>query len=325
MPREALCGPHVGGGGQLIVHVLDCGITDESWAEYEAMIKRVAKKACVDVEVVRHIIDMRRFANFKTWTNGSKAAWARFLIPTLLADVDVCLYSDCDMLFVANPREMLDVFQDSDVFLAGHLDPSPTAVVEGRRYWQDGGIDEIGYLNSGLLFMNLKAFREANIEGRCFEFAALHPEMEYVDQTTLNYVCLGHRAFLPDGWGLFLHECHAFKGPIKAMHFAACRCWPWKKCGSFQNVAWLNLTRQEFDFWFEFEKRILGFSLPSAIKQPMRLRVKAACFLMLERFGNLVRVQIGQGRFQKIVAAYDVQTLALANARKVLFNDSEGA
>ena len=59
---------------------------------------------------------MKQFENFSGWTNGSKATWARLLIPNLLLDVDQCVYSDCDMLFIANPIEMLEPLKNTDIF-----------------------------------------------------------------------------------------------------------------------------------------------------------------------------------------------------------------
>ena len=317
-----LCGPRVGGGGQLIVHVLDCGITDDTWVTYERAIRQLAEKIDLDVKVVRHIIDMNQFAHLKGWTNGSKSVWTRLLIPTILSDVDHCVYSDADMFFVSDPIEMLNpVQQNSGIILAGHLHPNVEDTLDAVWYHQKGlQFEGSKYLCAGLVSMDLKAFRAENLVEKCFDFVRNNPDIPLLDQTTLNEVCMGRKGLFSDGWGLFAHECHAFEGRIKAIHLAGCQRWPWETCQIFQNVAWLNLTRDEFAIWFEFEKRILGSPLPSVIKQPIKLRIQAACFLMLERLANLLKFRIGQGRFQKIVSAHDVQTSALSNARKEIFS-----
>ena len=308
------------GGGQLIVHVLDCGITDESWAEYEVMIKRVAKKACVDVEVVRHIIDMRRFANFKTWTNGSKAAWARFLIPTLLADVDVCLYSDCDMLFVANPREVLDSLKDSNMLLVGHRDPSAETCADVEWYRRkEMPWDVEKYICSGLIVMNVKAFREEGIEKKCFEFVEQNPDVPIVDQTTLNQVCRGRIGLLADGWGLFTHECHAFDGRIRAIHFAG--GWPWIRGKKCWHALSLSLSKEECLLWRDFESCILGLSPSVATYPSMGHRVLAFGALIAARVANRFGVGIGFGGLQRCVAEYDCHTSALGEARREIFEN----
>jgi len=311
-------------GGRICLHVLDCGIGEPSWTSYAALIERVAVKAHVEVSLVRHRIDMSLFAKFGGW-NGSKAAWARLLIPDLLPDVDRCVYSDCDMFFVADPREMLETLDDPNVLIAGHCEPRMGDRCGDALWCQRHGVkfDAATNLCSGLLAINLDAFRAENIVEKCFAFAAENPDIPLVDQTTLNRVCFGRKALLPDGWGLFAHECHAFDGRLKSIHYAGCRCWPWETCRIYQHVTWLAIAKEECAIWLDFETRILGLSLPGPTKPALRLRLVAAGVLLMMRLATRLGSQVGHGGFQSLVAAHDKKTSALATARREVFGDDE--
>ncbi len=317
-----------GGGGGVCLHVLDCGIEDPSWTNYAALIERVAAKTHVEVALVRHRIDMSLFAKFGEW-HGSKATWARLLIPDLLPDVDRCVYSDCDMLFVADPREMLDALDDPNVLIAGHRDPSVACdplvkYLSPDELWcQKHGVefDSTTYMNSGLLALNLAAFRAEKIVEKCFAFAAENPDVPCPDQTTLNRVCLGRKTLLPDGWGLFTYECRAFDGRIKAIHYSPCRCWPWETCRIYLHVTWLAISKECVGIWLDFETRILGLSLPGPTKPALRLRLVAAGILLMERVATRLGIQIGRGKFQLEVASRKRSTPALANARREVLGE----
>ncbi len=319
MRLEVPCGPHVGGGG-LIVHVLDCGIEDVTWDKYVAEIQRLAQQGRLSVEVVRHTIDMKRFEEFRRGPNGSKATWARLLIPMILADVDKCVYSDCDMLFISNPIEMLEPLQDERVVLAGHCDVFGEKKMDAEWLHQKGlPFDASIYLCAGLVAMNLAAFRAEGLIEKCFDFVARYPDAPALDQTTLNQVCMGRTALLPNGWGFFPHECHVFQGHIKAIHYGGCRCWPWEKCRAYMDVLWLNLTRQEFSIWFDFEKRVLNLSLPHYMKVALRLRFLAWAAVLCARLTILLRIRVGTGAFQEFIDSICRTTNALAHARQELF------
>jgi lipopolysaccharide biosynthesis glycosyltransferase len=63
------------------------------------------------------------------------------------------------------------------------------------------GVDPDGYVNAGVLLMNLKEFRKNEIEEKFvhliteYDFDLLDP-----DQAYLNYLCLGKIHVLPNGW-----------------------------------------------------------------------------------------------------------------------------
>jgi len=311
-------------GGSICLHVLDCGIDEPTWTDYAALVDRVATKANVTVSLVRHRIDMTLFAKFGSW-NGSKATWARLLIPDLLPDVDRCIYSDCDMLFIADPREMLDALDEPNILLAGFCHVRAEDLRLDKFWCEKHGVefDSVTNLCAGLVAINLSAFRAENLVEKCFAFATKNPDVPFLDQTTLNCVCFGRKASLPTGWGLYAHECHAFDGRVKSIHYAGSRCWPWETCRNYLNVIWLAITKEENAIWLDFETRILGLSLPGATKPALRLRLLASGVLLLGRIATRLGIQIGNGGFQALVAMHDKNTPALANARREVFGDKQ--
>ena len=73
---------------------------------------------------------------------------------------------------------------------------------EFRSYAEKAlGVDPDGYVNAGVLVMNLKEFRKCEIEEKFvkliteYDFDLLDP-----DQAYLNYLCYGRIYVLPNGW-----------------------------------------------------------------------------------------------------------------------------
>ncbi|MBR3922177.1 MAG: hypothetical protein IKJ45_03635, partial [Kiritimatiellae bacterium] len=215
-----------GGGDEVAVHVLDCGIGDAAWSEYIGKMQKLAQSCGVTTHVLRHAIDMQLFANVKAWTNGSRATWARLLLPRILLDVHCCVYSDCDVLFIENPAGILDELKASGRAILGHRNPFGNHSPDGAWFrGQKLPFDADSYFCAGLVGVNLDMMRKAGTDDACWEFLQKFPNPVSVDQTVLNYVCRDSKGILSDGWGLFTHECYVAASPIKAIHFSG--GWPW--------------------------------------------------------------------------------------------------
>jgi len=113
--------------------------------------------------------------------DGTKTGWRsittfyRFALIELLK-LDKVIYADVDILFTRDLTE-LDAVELGDNYLAGVEDIGARGNY-GKR---------IGYVNAGVLVMNLKKLREVYpelIKESCIEY-------EYADQDILNKVCRG--------------------------------------------------------------------------------------------------------------------------------------
>ena len=311
-----------GGNEPITVHVLDCGIEEATWNDYASRITCLAERVHVKTDLVRHVIDMKQFEGLPGW-RGSKATWARLLIPDLLPNVDQCVYSDCDMLFIANPVEMLNALKDLSVLIAGHHEPFCGAQYPDSDWCHARSLpfDASTHLCSGLLAMNLRGLRCENIILNCLDFAMRYRDPPFPDQTTLNCICFGRKAFLPDGWGLFPRECSASDVCIKAVHIAGGCGWPFPKPSCLHHVMWLRLSRCVFKLWWNFEKRVLGFRPVVRVTPALRLRILSEVAIFAARLTNLFGIRIGHARVQRFVAAYSGRSTSLATARQALFGD----
>ncbi|MBQ0031772.1 MAG: hypothetical protein KBT68_03110 [bacterium] len=77
------------------IHVLDTGIADVGWDDFEKNLRGHFGQA---FRLTRHKIDQTLFSGFKTW-HGSVGTYARLLIPDLIPDADWCVYCDGDTRF----------------------------------------------------------------------------------------------------------------------------------------------------------------------------------------------------------------------------------
>ena len=315
-----------GGTEPIIVHVLDCGIEEPTWNDYASRITCLAERVHVKTDLVRHVIDMKQFENFNGWTNGSKATWARLLVPNLLVGVDQCVYSDCDMLFIANSIEMLEPLKDPNILIAGHHDVPATCRSDADWCRSKGlHVNENGYVCAGLLAMNLSAFRAEGIVEKCFDFADRYSDLPFMDQTILNQVCFGRRALFPDGWGAFPCECRSLNEQLfKAIHFTSCFCYLWKTtCSTTREVLSLRFQRTQPSPWRVFETHILNLP-PLDPKPTPRLFWRTMLLLFFVRLANLLGIKIGHGRLgrlQQFVATYAGRVPAFEKARQNLIGD----
>ena len=248
----------------LVVHVLDCGIEDSRWIDYERHISDLANRWHVDVKVVRHVVDMQQFLDMAAWTNGSRATWARILLPQLLPYVSRCIYSDCDVFFVDSPEGVVKELEDSGKALLGHRNPfgdnSPDAVWHRQHGLQFCAND---YVCAGLVALNLDWMRTHDIVNACWQFMRRFPNPVSVDQTVLNYVCASNRGVLSNGWGVFTHECYQEGVRLKAIHFSG--GWPWAKAKNAYDALCIRLSRSAVQIWHGFQTKVLGmddFSRP---------------------------------------------------------------
>ena len=123
----------------------------------------------------------------------SLSAYARLFVGSMLPrEVDRVLYLDCDMIICDSLKSLwktdlsgkiLGAVQDS----VGDSTKEAVGLMPGQRYF-----------NSGMLLIDLVAWREANIEEECMKFIRSHQgNVCHHDQGVLNGVLLGKIFPLP--------------------------------------------------------------------------------------------------------------------------------
>ena len=276
-----------GSGSVLSVHVLDCGIDDETWSIYSKKISALAKRSYVVSEIVRHRVDMGVFSDLPCWTNGSRAPWARILLPEILCDIECCVYSDCDVLFIDNPVGILDELDNSGKVIIGHLNPFADKVPDAT-WFSDNGLpyNPDNYFCSGLIGVNLEKMRNLQAVNAYKDFLRRFPIPSTLDQTFLNYVCGEDKGLLSNGWGLFTDECYATESAIKAIHFSG--GWPWARTKNAYDALCISLSERAVDLWCSFQTEVLKEEKCRRPPTPQIYRLEAKAVLIICRLLNAI-------------------------------------
>lgn len=129
--------------------------------------------------------------------HGDWTAYGRLLLANLIEE-DQVLYLDSDLIVEE------DVMSVEEFDFAGHI----LAAVGGGQYKYTLGnkfyINRVGlppeaeYFNSGVLLLNLNAWRQQDVFGKCVDIARQYSiELPSHDQSLLNIICRGGFAKLP--------------------------------------------------------------------------------------------------------------------------------
>lgn len=139
-------------------------------------------------------VDDELFSSCSSWGRDfpeSKATYYRLLIDRVLPEnIDTVLYLDVDMMFVDDFRLIFDNNDVSDYLLGGVVEVAlvlkdyPVEKKSGKTL----DYDLSGYINGGLLLLNLKASREIKFSTQLMDFVATH-NVTFHDQTAINYLC----------------------------------------------------------------------------------------------------------------------------------------
>jgi len=138
---------------------------------------------------------------FKNVYHFSVVTYYRLFIASLFPQYDKVIYLDCDLVVLGDVSELYHV-ELGDNILGAAPEQFVRNTDEFRLYAERAlGVDPDGYVNAGVLLMNLAEFRKNKIEDKFidlitrYEFDLLDP-----DQAYLNYLCLGKIHVLPNGW-----------------------------------------------------------------------------------------------------------------------------
>lgn len=114
----------------------------------------------------------------------SHATYIRLFFPTILPDIKKVLYLDCDIIIEQNIKQLWDT-DITDYSAAGIID----IMAEEKRF--------DGYVNGGILLINLDYWRKNNIQDNFIEYLENGGTVQYYDQDVINYVLTGTILHLP--------------------------------------------------------------------------------------------------------------------------------
>lgn len=272
--------------------VLDMGISLENRKRLDDLSARLR------VRIDRIVVDESRFSNLKVRRSHlNRSAYMRLLIPELLQQESRVVYMDSDMVVTGTllPLAQLEL---NDFPIAAVACPSP----DPRELASTG--TQLGeYINSGLLVMNLRIWREHDLSTRCIEsLTDLSCPKLCEDQSAINVVCRGSIIHLPARFNVYANT-PTYRTPsdlpkdISVLHYVV-NVKPWMWSVPFGEI-WHFHARQIID--------LMPAPRRSTLRQKM-LRVEAhrrvVFGLVMGRKKHWLRRKVSRAIQEKIVAPY---------------------
>ncbi|MEG1804296.1 MAG: glycosyltransferase family 8 protein [Clostridia bacterium] len=184
----------------------------------------------------------------------TKTTYFRFFIQTLFPQYDKALYLDADIVVLGDISKLYNV-EIGDNFLGAIPEQIVASVKEYRDYSKIVlGLDYRKYFNAGILVMNLKKFREYDIE-QCFIQMIKTYKFETIaqDQDYLNFIAKDKVTYIPLSWN---KECvqDGYKGELNLIHYALFKK-PWTYYGiKYDKYFWQYAVKTVF-YDLLFQKR----------------------------------------------------------------------
>ncbi|MBQ4594526.1 MAG: glycosyltransferase family 8 protein [Akkermansia sp.] len=161
--------------------ILNSGLSSVTQKKITSLILKAGERHSVRFIDVTNVIP----DNVVVKEQWPKSAWARVFLADILPDVKRCLYLDIDTLTCTDLNKLFQTDM-GDAALGVVLEHESH---EGSHFNKRLEIPQtcLGYFNSGVLLMNLEAFRRDNLIKKVMEYANIHRDvLNCPDQDALN-------------------------------------------------------------------------------------------------------------------------------------------
>ena len=192
----------------------------------------------------------------------SKAALFKFYLPELFPELDTLLYADGDMIFYPGFEKIFD-FDISDYYVAAVQDMVATVV---ERWAEKIGNDK--YFNSGIMYINLKKWREDLISIKLVDYKKNDLDSHFMDQNALNKI-IGKKVLWISPEFNLMASCSVeffeefYKDGKALEHISSFYDIPLPKMNSIMrhplilhvtgpNKAWKNIFAERIDEWMPY-------------------------------------------------------------------------
>lgn len=177
--------------------ILNTGIKQEN---IDLVKRRECEGFAIDfVDITEQVKDIQ--SRFKNVYHFSVVTYYRLFIASMFPQYRKIVYLDCDLVVLGDISRLYHTDLRGNIFGAGP-EMFVQSTPEFRRYAEAAlGVDPDGYVNAGVLVVDLEQFRKHKIEEKFidlitrYDFDLLDP-----DQAYLNYLCDGKILTLPSGW-----------------------------------------------------------------------------------------------------------------------------
>lgn len=157
----------------------------------------------------------------------SVAMYYRLFIENLFPQYDKVIYLDCDIVVLGDVSKLYNTYLGNNL-VAGVTE----RIIYNHPVFSEYvrvamNIEPINYINSGILVMNLKKFRECNIEEQFVYLLSMYNfDVVDPDQAYLNVLCRNKIKYLPNGWNKEPLDEPA-EGGLNIVHYALYKK-PWQ-------------------------------------------------------------------------------------------------
>ncbi len=188
-----------------LFHILDNGISAESRKEIESL----QSIRSFDIEFIK--TDTSKFRDcVLSEKRLTTAIFCRYFIPEYIKE-DKVIYLDCDIMARSSLSELWNTDLE-DSYVAGT--PDYHVMKNGKFGGLFGGkLDLSEYINSGVLLINCRKWREDGLPARMLELTVKNSAMlKFPDQDIINFVCQGRKKIIPHSWNVmgFLYKPDLF-------------------------------------------------------------------------------------------------------------------
>jgi lipopolysaccharide biosynthesis glycosyltransferase len=211
--------------GKFPIVIVSDGVTDEN--------KQLAQNFCPQISFVEagHMFGDR---SFFVRANFTRAAYLRLFFDEILADFDRVAYIDCDVSPLVDLSPLLHMIPKSSPIMATY---DLVQLYDDVIYDRLPLSPNAGYLQSGVMVLDLKAVRTERIFKDTIQFALDNPEKcMLVDQDALNAVLNGRWQVMDWRWNV-LHFCVEYMPrPHFIRHITGLKPWGSSKWGIEKSI-----------------------------------------------------------------------------------------
>jgi len=199
-------------------------------------------------DISHRINQLREALSLRLRDYYSVAIYYRMFIPTLFPELDKAIYLDGDIVVLGDISEFYQTNVEGKL-VAGINDRLVFDTPEFVQYAEEAvGIKASEYFNSGVLVMNLKEFREQNIEEKFLDYLIKYNfDSVCPDQDYLNVLCRNSKVLLPVYWNKMPLPDQTFDhSTLKLLHYNSFEK-PWRHDGVlFGDIFWEKARKTDF-------------------------------------------------------------------------------
>lgn len=232
---------------EYVIHILSDGTIEKE--EKKLFLK--LEKNYKNIKILIHDIYSDDIEKVDlSWNYLNKMTLYRLMAPSILFDIDKCLYLDCDIIVSDGLTDLLDCDIGKN-YLAAVKDSD----IEKVQYNNKGNLNLKEYFNAGVLVMNLEMLRVDKKEDEFLSIIGMR--WDYSDQDILNKVCYGKVKFLDNKYNCFSYDLKqsekptiihyiSVEGARPWIYIRANRCDDWWEAASFfEDTVFYNELRSK--------------------------------------------------------------------------------